>query len=94
MIIDTFIASTGGISSDMDEAAEVHISMLAEEFLRAGGRIEWSDWRGWSQETRDAFVGAGSRIDAERAHAAALAIIRVQARPPADVVQAAVPVAP
>ena len=94
MKIDPFMAATGGVTTESDEAVLAGLAEAAGRFLRAGGVVSFSDWSAWSEETRDAFLIAREDLAHEDARRIALAIIRVQAHPPADVVAAAVPVAP
>lgn len=45
-----------------NEAIVERVQPYAEQFLRAGGRFSWAEWRTLCEPTREAFARAGDRM--------------------------------
>ncbi len=73
--LDVLIEMTG-VNTDVELTDEfmLHMTDIAESFLRSGGRLSLTDWKGLSTASQGCFMAAQRRLDVEKALILAKAI--------------------
>lgn len=90
MKIDKFISCTSRLTreGELSDKDKEGMFQKARDFLAAGGTVSLDEWAGLEDSSREALVAAGLFISGARAQEIAMAIFRVQAQPPKELVLA------